>query len=73
MNSSDNNINNNEYLDDINENSVEFRLINQYGKNNNILNKIYYTKNEDYITLMEFIKPYELDKDSLIKSNITCA
>lgn len=72
MNSSDNNINNNEYLDDINENSVEFRLINQYGKNNNILNKIYYTKNEDYITLMEFIKPYELDKDSLIKSNITC-
>jgi putative DNA primase/helicase len=72
MNSSDNNINNNDYLDDINENSVEFRLINQYGKNNNILNKIYYTKNEDYKTLMEFIKPYELDKDSLVKSNITC-
>ena len=72
MNSSDNNVNNNDNLENINENSVEFRLINQYGKNNNILNKIYYAKNEDYITLMEFIKPYELDKDSLIKSNITC-
>ena len=72
MNSSDNNINNKDYLDEINENSVEFRSINQYGKNNNILNKIYYTKNEDYKTLMEFIKPYELEKDSLVKSNITC-
>ena len=72
MNYSDNNINNKEYLDEINENSVEFRSINQYGKNNNILNKIYYTKNEDYKTLMEFIKPYELEKDSLVKSNITC-
>ena len=72
MDYSDNNINNNEYCEDINENSVGFRLINQYGKNNNILNKIYYTKNEDYKTLMEFIKPYELDKDSPIKSNITC-
>lgn len=72
MDYSNNNINNNEYCEDINENSVGFRLINQYGKNNNILNKIYYTKNEDYKTLMEFIKPYELDKDSPTKSNITC-
>lgn len=71
MNNSSN-INDNDYIEDINENSVGFRLINQYGKNNNILNKIYYTKNEDYKTLMEFIKPYELEKDSLQKSNITC-
>ena len=72
MESPNNNINNNDNVEDINENSVEYRVINQYGKNNNILNKIYYTKNEEYKTLMDFIKPYALDKDSPLKSNITC-
>ena len=64
--------NNSDDSDEINENSVEYKLVSQYNKNNNILNKIYYEKNPDYKTLMEFIKKYELSKDSNIKSNITC-
>ena len=64
--------NNSDDFEEINENSVEYKLVSQYNKNNNILNKIYYEKNPDYKTLMEFIKKYELSKDSNIKSNITC-
>ena len=64
--------NNSEDFEEVNENSVEYKLVNQYNKNNNILNKIYYEKNSDYKTLMEFIKQYELSKDSNTKSNITC-
>lgn len=74
MEYSNDNVKNNESDDfeEINENSVEYKLVNQYSKNNNILNKIYYEKNSDYKTLMEFIKKYELSKDSDVKSNITC-
>ncbi len=74
MEYSNDNVKNNDSddLEEINENSVEYKLVNQYSKNNNILNKIYYEKNSDYKTLMEFIKKYELSKDSDTKSNITC-
>jgi len=64
--------NGNDNFDEINENSVEYKVISQYGKNNNILNKLYYTKNDDYKVLMDYIRPYELSKDSTDKPNITC-
>lgn len=73
MENSNNNYNDEtEDLDEINENSVEFKLVNQYSKNNNILNRIYYEKNSDYKTLMDYIKKYELSRDSNIKANVTC-
>lgn len=57
---------------EVNENTVEYKVINRYARNNNILNKIYYESNPEYVTLMEFMKPFILDKHSTIKSNITC-
>lgn len=66
--------NNIEFSDDteIKDNTVESKMINQFTKNNNILNRMYYENNTEYKTLMEYIKPNKLTKDSNKKSNITC-
>lgn len=67
-NSNSSNCNLNE---EIRENTVEYKIINNYNKNINILNKIYYERNEKYKQLMDFLKEFKLDKDSIIPSNIT--
>ena len=61
----------NEVNDEIKENTVEYKIINNYNKNINILNKIYYEQNEKYKQLMDFLKEFKLEKDSKIESNIT--
>jgi phage/plasmid-associated DNA primase len=63
--------NNNELNDETKENTVEYKIINNYNKNINILNKIYYEQNDKYKQLKEFIKEFKLPKESKIKSNIT--
>ncbi len=63
--------NNNELNEETKENTVEYKIINNYNKNINILNKIYYEQNEKYKQLKEFMKEFKLSKDSNIKSNIT--
>lgn len=63
--------NNIEINEDIKENTVEYKIVNNYNKNINILNKIYYEQNEKYKELMEFLKDFKLEKDSDIESNIT--
>ena len=70
MNNNCNSINNN-LNDEIKENTVEYKIINNYNKHINILNKIYYEKNEKYKQLMDFLKEFKLEKDSKIESNIT--
>jgi hypothetical protein len=62
---------NNHLNGDIQENTVEHKIINNYNKHINILNKLYYEKNEKYKQLMNFLKEYKLDKESKIESNIT--
>jgi phage/plasmid-associated DNA primase len=61
----------NDVNDEIKENTVEYKIINNYNKNINILNKIYYEQNEKYKQLMDFLKEFKLEKDSKIESNIT--
>lgn len=63
--------NNNELNEETKENTVEYKIINNYNKNINILNKIYYEQNNKYKQLKEFIKEFKLPKESKIKSNIT--
>jgi P4 family phage/plasmid primase-like protien len=63
--------NNSDLNDETKENTVEYKIINNYNKHINILNKIYYEQNNKYKQLKEFIKEYKLSKDSPIKSNIT--
>lgn len=63
--------NNNELNEETKENTVEYKIINNYNKNINILNKIYYEQNEKYKQLKEFMKEFKLPKESNIKSNIT--
>lgn len=60
-----------EINDDVKENTVEYKIVNNYNKNINILNKIYYEQNPKYKELMEFLKDFKLEKDSDIESNIT--
>lgn len=62
---------NNDLNEEIQENTVEYKIINNYNKHINILNKIYYEQNEKYKQLMDFLKEFKLDKDSKIESNIT--
>lgn len=62
---------NNDLNEEIQENTVEYKIINNYNKHINILNKIYYEQNEKYKQLMDFLKEFKLDKDSKIDSNIT--
>lgn len=66
-----NSYNNSELNEDTKENTVEYKIINNYNKNINILNKIYYEQNDKYKQLKEFLKEFKLPKDSKIKSNIT--
>ena len=63
--------NNNELNEETKENTVEYKIINNYNKNINILNKIYYEQNVKYKQLKEFMKEFKLPKESKIKSNIT--
>ena len=53
------------------ENTVEYKLVNNYNKHINVLNKIYYEQNIKYKQLKEFMKEFKLPKDCKIKSNIT--
>lgn len=62
---------NNEVNEEIKENTVEYKIINNYNKHINILNKIYYEQNPKYKQLMDFLKEFKLNKDSKIESNIT--
>lgn len=63
--------NNFEFNDETKENTVEYKVINNYNKNINILNKLYYEQNEKYKLLKDFMKEYKIPKESNIKSNIT--
>jgi phage/plasmid-associated DNA primase len=56
---------------DIQRNTVESKIITNYNKNINIINKIYYEQNPKYQLLKDYLKDYKLDKDSNVKSNIT--
>ncbi len=60
-----------EFNDETKENTVEYKVINNYNKNINILNKIYYEQNEKYKQLKDFMKEYKIPKESIVKSNIT--
>ena len=72
MNFSNDEANDNEYINDIDSNSVASMLQKDYGNNSNVLNRIYYLNNKDYLKMMDFLKKYELSKDSDMKSNMTC-
>jgi len=72
MNFSKDETNDNEYVEEIDTNSVASMLQKDYGSNSNILNKIYYMNNKDYLKMMDFMKTYEIPKDSTLKSNVTC-
>ncbi len=65
------NTSNIEINEDVKENTVEHKIINNYNKNINILNKIYYEKNASYRLLMDFLDEFKLDKESKIESNVT--
>lgn len=61
-----------QYDEEISNNStVETKIINNYNKNINILNKLYYENNIHYLRLKDFLKPFKLQKNSKIKSNVT--
>lgn len=70
MNSHCNSVNH-DLNEDVQENTVEYKIINNYNKHINILNKIYYEKNPKYKQLIDFLKEFKLEKDSKIESNIT--
>lgn len=72
MNFSNDESNDNEYINEIDGNSVASMLQKDYGNNSNILNRIYYINNKDYQKLMDYLKKFELLKDSEVKSNMTC-
>ena len=65
------NSSNNDLNEEIQENTVEYKIINNYNKHINILNKIYYEQNDKYKQLMDFLKEFKLEKESKIDSNIT--
>ena len=65
------NSSNNDLNEEMQENTVEYKIINNYNKHINILNKIYYEQNEKYKQLMDFLKEFKLEKESKIDSNIT--
>ena len=52
-------------------NSVEFKSINNYKKNVNVLNKLSYIDNQNYTDLTDYLKDFALSRDSEVKSNIT--
>lgn len=63
--------NNNEYDSDIEEHSVENKIIHEHKKNSNILNKLYNNNNEKYQQLNDYLLEFKLTKESKIESNIT--
>jgi len=65
------NINKTEYDTEIEENSVENKIIHEHKKNSNILNKLYNNNNEKYKQLNDYLMDFKLSKDSKQESNIT--
>ena len=65
------NIKKTEYDTEIEENSVENKIIHEHKKNSNILNKLYNNNNEKYKQLNDYLMDFKLSKDSKQESNIT--
>jgi phage/plasmid-associated DNA primase len=67
------NINNSncDYDSEIEEHTVETKLIHEHKKNSNVLNKLYNNNNEKYKQLNDYLIDYKLTKDSKQESNIT--
>jgi len=63
--------NNIEYDSEIEENSVENKVIHEHKKNSNILNRLYNNNNEKYKQLSDYLLDYKLTKESKQESNIT--
>ena len=63
--------NNIEYDSEIEENSVENKVIHEHKKNSNILNRLYNNNNEKYKQLNDYLMDFKLSKDSKQESNIT--
>jgi|694.fasta_scaffold15560_9 P4 family phage/plasmid primase-like protien len=62
---------NTEYDSEIEENSVENKIIHEHKKNSNILNRLYNNNNEKYKQLTDYLLDYKLTKESKQDSNIT--
>lgn len=61
---------NNDYDAEIEENSVENKVIHEHKKNSNILNRLYTNNNEKYKQLQDYLMDYKLTKDSKEETNI---